>query len=98
MYFPGKLRAEHDGQRNVQFAEQPPDARDAPIDRVLTKGLVHKVRVAGRHVRPIDRTLTEAELLDEERKADGDLLAARPSRDMNRLAREAGHRIGRLLR
>ncbi len=61
----GKFGVQHDAERNVQFLEQPADARDAPVDRVLTESLVHEVRVAGRQVRAEHRALAEAELLDE---------------------------------
>ena len=76
-------------ERNIQFLEQPADARDAPVDRVLTESLVHEVRVAGRQVRAEDRALAEAELLDEKRKADRDFSAGRPSGDMDRVARRS---------
>jgi len=42
--------------------------------------------------------LTEAEFFHKEGKADGNLPAAGPGRDMDRLAREAGHGIVGLLR
>ena len=94
----GKFRVQHDGERNIQFLEQPADARDAPVDRVLTESLVHEVRVAGHHVRAEDRALAEAELLDEQREADRDLLAAGPGGDMDRVAREAGDPVDSVLR
>ena len=80
-------------ERNIQFLEQPADARDAPVDGVLTERLVHEVRIAGHHVRAEDRALAEAELLDEQGEADRDLLAAGPGGDMDRLAREAGDAV-----
>src|SRR5712672_1100321 len=70
---PGNSAFQYDGERNIQFLEQPADARDAPVDRVLTEGLIHEIRVAGRQVRAENRTLAEAELLDEQREADRDL-------------------------
>ena len=94
----GKFRVQHDAERNVQFLEQPADARDAPVDRVLAEGFVHEVRVAGRQVRPEDRTLAEAELLDEQGEADGDLFAAGPGGDMDRVARESGDPVDSVLR
>src|SRR5260370_17572349 len=84
----GKFCVQHDGERNIQFLEQPRDARDAPVDRVLTESLVDEVRVAGRHVRAEDRALAEAELLYEQREADRDLSAASPGADIDRLARK----------
>src|SRR6266481_9524970 len=95
---PGKLCAQHDCERNLQFLEQPTNAWDAPVDRVLTKGLVHEVRVAGYHVRAVDRALTEAELLNEQRKTNSHLFAAGPRRHMDWFPREAGHRISHRLR
>ncbi len=61
----GKFGVQHDGERNVQFLEQSADARDTPVDRVLTESLVDEVGIAARQVRAEDRTLAEAELLDE---------------------------------
>src|SRR5258705_236199 len=93
----GKLGVQHDAERNIQFLEQSADARDASVDRVLTEGLIHEVRVAGRQIRAEDRTLAEAELLDEQRKTDRDLSAGRPGGNVDRLASEAGHPVASIL-
>ena len=85
-------------ERNIQFLEQPADARDAPVDPILAKSLVHEVRVAGRQIRPEDRALAEPELLDEQCEADGDLSAARPGGDVDRLTRKAGDGVDSVLR
>jgi hypothetical protein len=61
----GKFGVQYDAGRNIQFPEQSADARDAPVDRVLTESLVHEVGIAARQVRAEDRALAEAELLDE---------------------------------
>src|SRR6185369_14995541 len=94
----GKFGVQHDAERDIQFPEQSADARNAPVDGVLTKSFVHEVRVAACQVRAEHRALTEAELLDEEYEADRDPFAARPGRDMNRVARKAGDPIDSVLR
>jgi hypothetical protein len=94
----GKLGVQHDAERNIQLLEQSADARDAPVDRVLAKCLVHQVRVAGRQVRTEYRALAEAELFDEQREADGDLSAGGPRGDMDRSARECGDPVDSVLR
>jgi hypothetical protein len=64
----------------------------------LSKSLVHEVWVAARQVWPEDRALTQPELLDEQCEAYGDLSAARPGGDMDRLTRKAGDGVGSVLR
>ncbi len=89
----GKFRVQHDGERNLQLLEQPADARDAPVDPVLTERLVHEVRIAGREVRAEHRALAEAELLDEQSEADCDLSTGRPGGDMDGVAGKSRDRI-----
>lgn len=93
----GKFRVQHDGERNIELLEQPADARDSPVDRVLAKCLVHEVRTPAREVRTQHRALPEAELLDEQSEADGDLFADGPGGDMDRLARKRRDPIGTVL-
>ena len=94
----GKLRVQHDAERNIQLFEQAADPRDPPVDRVLTKCLVHEVGTAGREVRTQHWALAEAELFDEQGKADADLSAGGPRSNMDRDARQRGHPVGALLR
>ena len=94
----GKFGVQHDAEWNIELLEHPPNARDAPVDRVLAECLVHEVGVAGRQVRSQYRALPEAELLDEQREANRDLPAGGPSGHTDRLARKAGHPLGIVLR
>src|SRR5262249_5867238 len=92
-----KLGVQHDAERNIQLFEQAPDPRDAPVDRVLAKRLIHEVGTARREVRTQHRPLAEAELFDEQGKTAGNLPAAWPGGNMDRSARERGHPVGALL-
>src|SRR6202040_4228829 len=64
-----KFGVQYDTERNVRLLEDPADARDAPVDRVLAECLIHEVRVAGCQVRAEDGALAEAKLLDKQREA-----------------------------
>ena len=94
----GKFAIQDEAERDIQFLEQPADARETPVDGVLAKGFVHEIRIAACQVGTEYRALAEAEFLDEQRKAHGHLLAGRPSRDVNRLARQPGDPVGGILR
>ena len=94
----GKFGVQHDGERNIELLEQPADARDAPVDRVLAKCLVDEVRVAARQIRAEHRPLAEAELFDEQREADGDLSSGGPDGNRDGGARECGDPVGGVLR
>src|SRR5262249_42539755 len=94
----GKFRVQHDRERNIQLLEQPADARNAPVDRVLTECLVHEVGVAARQIRTRHRGLPGDELFHEQREADRDLSARGPGGNMYGSARECGDPVGCVLR
>src|SRR5580692_9399247 len=83
---------------HTDVPEEPADTRDAPLDPILSKSLVHEVWVAARQVWPEDRALTQPELLDEQCEADGDLSAARPRGDVDRFTHKAGDGVDSVLR
>src|SRR5262249_19684169 len=92
-----KLGVQHDAERDIQLFEQAPDPRDAPVDGVLAKRLVHEIGAAARKIRTQDGALAEAELFDEQGEADGDLSAAGPGSNLDRGARESRHPAAPLL-
>ena len=94
----GKLGVQDDIERNIQLLKQAADARDAAVDRVLAKCLVHEVGVAIRQIRTQHRALAESELFHEQREADGDFSAGGPGGNMHRLARERGDPVRAVLR
>src|ERR1700730_4288811 len=70
----------------------------SPAERIFAEILVDEIGVAGREVRAEHRALAEAELLDEQGETDGDLFAAGPRGDMNRVARKFGNPVRSVLR